>query len=154
MIETRLDEMLTMLRRGDILGDVAFASVDLQDALNVRWADESYRYGYQKELEARWRILPIHADLRGIFDDLKTESYARAKHQFEAVSNPKDRDSASIHELSTRIKYEIAEIAMSRATEYPTPWHDALWESYSRNEIPMIAAEPILKPILQKEHVG
>ena len=155
MIEARLDQMLTMLRRGEILGDAAFANVDLRDALNIRESD-TYRYFYLSELDNRWRILPIHPDLRGVFADLNVESYIRAKQQISAsLSDSNVRESQTlIQELSNRIQQEIGQIAKSRATEYPTPWHDALWHSYSQNEIPMITAEPIIKPIREKQRAG
>ena len=155
MIETRLDEMLTMLRRGDILGDEAFSSVDLWEALNIR-ENETYRYFFSNELSSRWRILPIHADLRGVFEDLQAESYSRSRQQIAAAAtNLVDRDNdVLVNDLSNRIQQEIGEIAMSRATEYATPWHDALWECYSRNEIPMMAAEPIIKPLLKTRRAG
>ena len=94
MIESRLDQILTMLRNGEILGDDAFASVNLQLALDIRYTDDSYRHFYANELDARWRILPIHADLRGIYDDLMVESLERAKQQIaDTLAVPKDRDS-------------------------------------------------------------
>lgn len=156
MIETRLDQMLTMVRCGDILGEEAFKGVDLQKALDLRWADETYRYFYLNELESRWRILPIHADLRGMVSDLQALVRSRALEQIETnLSNPNDSDSVTlVQELTGRIEQEIGEIAKSRATEYSTPWHDALWAIYLRNEIPMISAEPIIVPIREQQRIG
>ena len=155
MIETRLDQMLAMLRSGDILGDVAFTSLNMVEALNIRESDTDRHY-YQNELDDRWRILPIHPDLRGVFKELHTETRARAEQQISAaLYNFSDRDSQTlICNLSDRIQQEIGQIAKSRATEYPTPWHDALWSSFARNEIPMIVAEPIIKEVQAKTRAG
>lgn len=149
MIETRMDQMLSLVREDKILSESAFASVDLKEALRLRDLDGQYRYFHDNEIFQRWKILPIHPDLRGVFEELHGTVYALANERIRKFTDAKDDTTHLV--LSDRISQEMDFIAMCRGTEFYTDWYDQLWICYQRDEIPMINAEPMIRPLIDQQ---
>ena len=132
MIETRIDQMLSLVRDGKILSDKAFASVSLANALEIRDRDYQFRYYYDNDIRSRWDILPIHPDIRGAFDELHSLTYIIAKERIRKFTDATDDTTYLL--LPDRINQEVDCIAMSRGTQFHSDWYDQLWESYMRDE--------------------
>jgi hypothetical protein len=152
MIETRIDQMLSLLRDGKILSESTFASTSLVEALRVRELDDQYRYYHDKEIRQRWKILPIHPDVRGAFDDLHELAHSVVAMRIQRYTDPEDQNTHLA--LADRITHEIDYIAMCRGAQYYTDWYDELWKCYCRNEIPMIEAEPFVKRLIERRNAG
>lgn len=152
MIDTRIDQMLSLARDGKILSEAAFAAGSLTDALKVRELDEQYRYYHDSEIRQRWKILPIHPDIHGALDDLYAITRSIVTEHTRRFTDADDDTTHLV--LTDRITQEVDYIAMCRGTQYYTDWYDQLWASYLRNEIPMIKAEPFVKPLLKSRNAG
>ena len=152
MIKTRIDEMLSLVRDNKILSESAFAAVQLKKALHLRDFDSQYRYYHDNEIYQRWKILPIHPDIRGVFNELHDTVQAITNERARKFSNADDDTTNLI--LSDRITQEIDYIAMCRATEFYTDWYDQLWACYERDQIPMIVAQPLIKPLIDQKNAG
>ena len=152
MIEARIDQMLLLVNENKILSKSAFASVQVKNALHLRELDTQYRHFHDNQIYQRWKTLPIHPDIRGVFNELHETVYAVTKERIQRFTDAGDETTHLI--LSDRITQEIDYIAMCRGTEFYTDWYDQLWACYERDEIPMIVAEPLIKPLIAHKTAG
>ena len=152
MIETRIDKMLSLARAGKILSESAFSGVSPTDALQLRELDSQYRNYNDNQISDRWRILPIHPDIRGAFEELRDLTYSIAMGRIQQLTNADDDTTHLV--LSSHITQEIEYIAMCRGTQYYTEWYDQLWACYLRDEIPMITAGQFVKPLINAKNAG
>ena len=90
MIETRIDQMLSLARAGKILSESAFSGVSPTDALQLRELDSQYRNYNDNQISDRWRILPIHPDIRGAFEELRDLTYSIAMGRIQQLTNADD----------------------------------------------------------------
>ena len=152
MIETRIDQMLSLVRNTEILSESAFAEISLTEALRIRDLDYQYRFYHDTEIYERWRILPIHPDLRGAFDELHSLTYSTVLRHSRRFTDPSDDTTYLV--LTDRITQEIDYIAMCRGAQHYTDWYDELWKCYLQNKIPMITADTFVKPLLERKNAG
>lgn len=155
MITTRIDEMISMLRAGDILSQTAFEKVDLNKALAIRHSDH-YRFYYQRDLHDRYRISGVHSDLRAMHVDLQRLAYSVVEARVITAIKLKnlkmcENDIKVLRcDLANYIGDELADIAKCRATEYRQEWYACLWDSFLANEVPMLLASEIVAPKLKR----
>ena len=152
MIETRLDHILDLVKSGHILTEGAFAAADLHEALTMREFNYEHRSFYLRELEARWRILPLHPDLRGIVDELEyvtNDVLVQELHIYNDCDSDRRSGEELVSSLVFHIQNEICEIAKSRVTEYHTEWYRDLWKIYQQDHIPILQQRPYVERALQ-----
>ena len=139
MIDVRLDQMLSMLELGAVIGPVAFENVDLVLARNCRQshADIRDKSDYQiniatvrNELDQRWRLQPVHPDLRELHE-LICETACKI-----CLLNIPDIEDCQT-ELSYCIQEEFDLMAKARALDWENEWLDGIWAVYKQNRIPM-----------------